>query len=846
MSRWASGYERPGILSFVEATEKTGKLWEIVIIEAGLSKNGRVYPPEVLQKAAPLFEDCNVYVHTFDGNESKHLPEKVRAAFPAGVAGNLVGWLDNIRFKEVDGTKALVGDLHVVSDWLRETFKSLWEEGRSDKLGFSIDVEGMISDGILDGQSVKQVESIDKVYATDVVTHPAAGGRTNRLLASHLEEATRLGDFIRSRREELEVDPDRLARAMGISPNTLANIETGDIKRPPDERLRGAARVLKVSFDKLLQLIPEEKRAQEATMKGMIAFLKKHSPAILEGVDLTKMTEADVAGFLQKAVEAIKAKLTPAQENIGDDLAMVMELMKAGKIEEAMAKLSAAMELMAKAVASEEKKTEEPVKPPEPAKPAESAKPAAPAAGPDKSAEAIADLKKRQDASEKKIQEGQVRESSAIVRAKLAESNLPTLAKEKISAEFTGQVITESDVSKRISDETSYLAKMSESGNVHGLGGSDGFGVSMGRSSLDRMTAAMSLALGYKPEKGEEKEFEGVKRFRSLREAYKTITGDDEVRWSRRTLTPRIAEAISSDFPKVLGDSITRRLLQAYRAFPKNWDKLTGEVLELDSFRTQRPIQWGSFGDLAIVAEDAAFTALANPTEKEAPYSAQKRGKTFAITREMILADDLRKLRQIPVLMARAANRTLEKFVHNILIGNVGGGGINSDVIYDGAVLYFAGKNNLATDALDSASLRAALIRVRKQQDEDSNETLGLRAKYLWVPLELEATAKVLVASELLPGSPNNDINDNKDMVIPVGSPYLGGDINNWYLSVAPEDLQGIELGFVGGQMEPEVLVQDDPATGDVFTNERITYKVRHEYGGAIVDFRSFDGSIVV
>ena len=75
--------------------------------------------------------------------------------------------------------------------------------------------------------------------------------------------------------------------------------------------------------------------------------------------------------------------------------------------------------------------------------------------------------------------------------------------------------------------------------------------------------------------------------------------------------------------------------------------------------------------------------------------------------------------------------------------------------------------------------------------------------------------------------------------------PYLDGDVNNWYLAAKQSDIDSIELGFVEGEREPVVLIQDDPRTGDVFTNDRITYKVRHEYGGAVTAFQGFDGSIV-
>ena len=58
-------------------------------------------------------------------------------------------------------------------------------------------------------------------------------------------------------------------------------------------------------------------------------------------------------------------------------------------------------------------------------------------------------------------------------------------------------------------------------------------------------------------------------------------------------------------------------------------------------------------------------------------------------------------------------------------------------------------------------------------------------------------------------------------------------------------EIEGIEIGFLNGKQEPEILVQDQPTVGNVFVYDTIRYKVRHEYGGAVVDYRAFAGAIV-
>lgn len=134
------------------------------------------------------------------------------------------------------------------------------------------------------------------------------------------------------------------------------------------------------------------------------------------------------------------------------------------------------------------------------------------------------------------------------------------------------------------------------------------------------------------------------------------------------------------------------------------------------------------------------------------------------------------------------------------------------------------------------------------QTEADSSEPLDLEPKYLIIPKDLEATAHSLTESEQEPGDVINDRNFINSLgleSIVVDKAYLRDDTNNYYLSVDPMVYETIEIGFLDGQEEPEVLLQDNPGVAEVFMNDRIKYKVRHEYGGCVVDYRGLAGSIV-
>ena len=49
-----------------------------------------------------------------------------------------------------------------------------------------------------------------------------------------------------------------------------------------------------------------------------------------------------------------------------------------------------------------------------------------------------------------------------------------------------------------------------------------------------------------------------------------------------------------------------------------------------------------------------------------------------------------------------------------------------------------------------------------------------------------------------------------------------------------------IEIGFYQGQDTPSLFTQSDPNFGTVFNADKISYKIRHIYSGAVLDYRGF------
>jgi hypothetical protein len=110
----------------------------------------------------------------------------------------------------------------------------------------------------------------------------------------------------------------------------------------------------------------------------------------------------------------------------------------------------------------------------------------------------------------------------------------------------------------------------------------------------------------------------------------------------------------------------------------------------------------------------------------------------------------------------------------------------------------------------------------------------------LAVPIQLEEMARTLNISQIadLDGQPNRWLgrfgpNCERIFAHPIFTDQL-----SWYLFDISGDVDIIEVGFLQGKREPEFVQADNPLAGSMFTQDRVVYKMRHEYECAILDHR--------
>ena len=372
--------------------------------------------------------------------------------------------------------------------------------------------------------------------------------------------------------------------------------------------------------------------------------------------------------------------------------------------------------------------------------------------------------------------------------------------------------------------------------------------VQLGEGRREKSEAALDAFFGVKREgSGDNVTVKIVpgSQMTSFRRIYQDITGDMNVTGLVKE-AKSLREALdSTSFDQALGDSITRRMVAEYQlAAQATWRGTIADVVPVTDFRTQRRIRFGGYGNLATVAQGAAYGSMTSPTDEEATYAPAKRGGTEQITIEMIANDDVGAIRRLPTRMARAASQTLYEFVLDFMRTNA--------TIYDSVALAASGHGtNISTTALSSTQISALRLAIKNQTDMSSGKRIGLAAKLLWVPNELEELAFQItgadravpdssLASTAMAAAPNFV---RAQGIRPIVVDYWT-DTNNYWLTADNSQTPMLEIGFWGGE-EPQLFVQDMPNAGSLFANDAITYKIRHVYGGGVLDYRGFAGGIV-
>ena len=332
-------------------------------------------------------------------------------------------------------------------------------------------------------------------------------------------------------------------------------------------------------------------------------------------------------------------------------------------------------------------------------------------------------------------------------------------------------------------------------------------------------------------------------------------------------------EAMStSDFPLLFGDILDRQILAKYQSQPVQWEAIAKRGRVRDFRTVKRFTIDGAETVLDEVGQLGEYPA-AKLVEGKYEYSVTKKGRRLPLSWETLINDDLDAFAAIPDRMGNAARRSEEKFATSLYAAASGPNGTffsnaNKNVI-NATVLPGMTPAAPTNPPLSITALQYAMQVLDQQVDKDG-DPIYIEGVTLVVPPALKVPAmNILNATEVITangsggastdaGRPDrlrvaNWMTNGVKLIVNPWLPLISSTANgssSWYLFADPAvGRPAMEVGFLIGHELPEMFQKSpnamrvggglvDPTEGD-FDTDAIEWKVRHVFGGTLMDPKS-------
>ena len=284
------------------------------------------------------------------------------------------------------------------------------------------------------------------------------------------------------------------------------------------------------------------------------------------------------------------------------------------------------------------------------------------------------------------------------------------------------------------------------------------------------------------------------------------------------------------DFTSIFLDVSNKTLHKAYLDGPATWRPLVN-VVGASDFKTMYGVSLSEAPSLDLVGENGEYKQGAMSDNQES-YSVASYGKLIYLTRQMIVNDDMRAFTRLPQLMGSAARRKESDLVWAKLTSNPT---MNDSV----ALFHTAIHGNLASSgaAVSSTTLSAGRKAMRTQKGSGGQAYLDLQPAFLAHPVAIETSVEILLRSAALPDDDKSSgvYNPWGGKLTPVSDPRLDANSETaWYLIADPSQIDTIEVAYLDGNEMPYTEEQI------MFERDAVGYKIRHDVGVGVMDYRGF------
>ena len=282
----------------------------------------------------------------------------------------------------------------------------------------------------------------------------------------------------------------------------------------------------------------------------------------------------------------------------------------------------------------------------------------------------------------------------------------------------------------------------------------------------------------------------------------------------------------------ILSNVANKALLDAYSAVESVAPRICAQT-DVNDFKQVTRYRMTGQGTFEKVGPDGELKH-AQLTEESYTNQIDTYGKIIALTRQMIINDDLGAFLQIPRILGRQSALAVESAVFTLLLSNPNN--------------FFSAANKNFQSGANTALSIDALTKAEQlfldQTDKDGKPIL-LTPAILLVPTSLKVTAQQLMTETRVNETTTTDRpkpsnNPHAGKWIPLASPYLnsqgiaGGSATAWYLFANPDDVAAMEIAYLRGQRTPTI------ESGETdFDSLGMKWRGYFDFGVAMQDYRA-------
>jgi len=309
----------------------------------------------------------------------------------------------------------------------------------------------------------------------------------------------------------------------------------------------------------------------------------------------------------------------------------------------------------------------------------------------------------------------------------------------------------------------------------------------------------------------------------------------------------------TADFPYLMGDILDRSLMAQWGTSVPDWSAYV-KTGTLRDFRQAKALGIEGMGAVLDAVGERAEYPERGPSEEEPVYrQVAKYGGRFGISWETMINDDLDALRDLPSRLVLAARRSEALAITQMFV--------DADGPHDS--VYTGGNGNIipSNPVLGVAGLAAGLLAFSGQTDVDGFP-LVIEGVTLVIPRALQVTAENILNALQINTATGGGAYNEADQI--VARNWLAGKLTlrindyigmvatsnadtSWFLFASTGAARpALQLDRLRGHESPELFIKVPNAArsgggtvAESFEKDELEHKLRHCYGGVVIDPRA-------